>query len=501
MAQKTATAETTVRPPIVVVMGHIDHGKTKILDWYRQTKVVEQESGGITQHIGAYEVEHHGKRITFIDTPGHQAFSKMRSRGAKVADIAVLVVAADEGIKLQTKEAIEIIRSHELPFVVAINKVDKPEANPDRIKQQLAEENILVESYGGTVPSVEISAKTGQKMDDLLEVLLLLAELEDLEANHHKPAEGVVIEAHRDQRRGTTATLLIVEGKLMLGDFIVIGRSTEGVKILENFLGKPITEAISSSPVRITGLSETPMVGDAFRTFKTRAEAETFTATLPAETAVKAAAVTSEERRPIFNLIIKTDVVGSREVLEESLKKLESEIIGINIIRSDVGNINESDIKLAMATKLVTIVGFKVKMDLSVRELAERANVRMVMGNIIYEIFDEVKKKIEEMIPPEIRWISVGRLKVLKIFKKEGSKQIIGGRVEDGVMKKGVRIDILRFKEVIGAGTLTGLQKDKREVEEVGTGAECGLLVEAKPAIEEGDILQVFEEEIIKKTL
>jgi translation initiation factor IF-2 len=307
------------RPPIVVVMGHIDHGKTKILDWYRKTKVVEQESGGITQHIGAYEVEHAGRKITFIDTPGHEAFSKMRSRGANVADIAVLVVAADEGIKPQTKEAIDIIRENNLTFVVAINKIDKPEANIDRVKQQLAEENILVESYGGKVPSVQISAKTGENMDELLEVLLLLADLENLSADPQKPAEGVVIEAHLDSKRGITSTLLIRDGGLALGSTLVIGNSVESVKIFEDFLARPIEKAGPSSPVRVIGLAETPLVGDTFRAFGSKIEAEEFAKTVVREDKkprLKIGKTEKEGGKPIFNLIIKADVLGSKEALE-----------------------------------------------------------------------------------------------------------------------------------------------------------------------------------------
>lgn len=492
--------ETNTRPPIVVVMGHIDHGKTKILDWYRKTKVVEQESGGITQHIGAYEVTHKGKSITFIDTPGHEAFSKMRSRGARVADIAILVVAADEGVKPQTKEAIEIIQENNLPFVVALNKIDKPEANVERVKQQLAEQNILVESYGGKVPSVEISAKVGQNTDDLLEVLLLLAELEHLKRDPNKN-DGVVIEAHLDAKRGITSTLLVRNGSLAQGDILVIGKSIETIKILEDFMGKQITEAQTSSPVRVAGLSELPAVGDTFQKFPSKKEAEFFVKNIPEEVVAKSAAAVGEEGRPIFNIILKTDVSGSKEALEESLKKMENESIGINILKSDVGNINETDLKLASATKLVTVIGFKVKVDASARELAERGNIHIVQGDIIYEVLDQVKRKAEVLIPPIVTRKDLGKLKILKVFKKEGSKHIIGGRVEDGIAKKGARADIKHFKDVVGTGTIANLQQNKREADEVSRGLECGMLFEAKASVEEGDVLEIFEEEITQRTL
>ncbi len=506
MTKSQAITETNksenTRPSIVVVMGHIDHGKTKILDWYRKTKVVEQESGGITQHIGAYEVEHKGKKITFIDTPGHEAFSKMRSRGAVVADIAIVVVAADEGVKPQTKEAIQIVRQNNLPFIVAINKIDKPEANPDRVKQQLAEEQVLVESYGGKVPSVEISAKNGEHMDDLLEVILLMAELENIQTDAAKPAEGVVVEAHMDSQRGITTTLLLREGKLAKGNTLVIGRSVESTKILEDFLGKPIEEAKASSPVRLVGLSQLPQVGDTFKAFVEKKEAENFVSSLPPESKIPAVKFTAEEEeKPLFNLIIKADVAGSKEALEESLQKLASDYIRVNILKSEVGNINESDVKVALATKHVTIVGFKVKIDASARELAERGNIRIVIGEVIYEIIDEVKKQMQEMLPPIVTKINLGKARILKVFKKDGNKQIIGGKVEEGVIRKGSVIEIRRAKEIIGSGNIVGLQKEKREAEEVGKGAEFGMMADAKTAIQEGDFLEISQEEITKRTL
>lgn len=512
--QETKNEKVFIRPPIVVVMGHIDHGKTKILDWYRQTKVVEQESGGITQHIGAYEVEHKGRKITFIDTPGHEAFSKMRSRGANVADIAVLVVAADEGIKPQTKEAIDIIQKNNLTYVVAINKTDKPEANIDRIKQQLAEANILVESYGGKIPSVQISAKTGENMDDLLEVLLLLAELENLTAQPEKPGEGVVIEAHLDPKKGITSTLLLRDGGLKIGDTLVVGNSVETIKIFEDFLARPIEKAGPSSPVRIIGLAKTPLVGDTFRAFGSKDEAEEFAKTVVREDKkprLKLTKAEEEEGKPVFNLIIKADVLGSKEVLEESLKKIESSTIGLSILKSEVGNINETDIKSALATKLVTVIGFKVKVDASARELAERNNIRIVVGDVIYKVLDDVKGKMQEMIPPTVNRVDLGKAKILKIFsakggaasggKREGSKQVVGGRVEEGVIQKGAKIDIKRFREVVGTGTILELQRGKQPTDEVLKGSEFGVLADSKTQIQEGDVLEVYREEIVKITL
>lgn len=501
--EKQNSPKTMTRPPIVVVVGHIDHGKSKILETIRQTKMLEYEAGGITQHIGAYEVEHKGKKITFIDTPGHEAFSKLRSRGAKVADLAILVVAADEGVKPQTQEAIEIIRDNGIPFVVALNKIDKPEANPDRVKQELAKENVLVESYGGKVPSVEISAKTAKNMDELLEILLLLAELENLEYDPAKNAQGVVLEAHMDPQRGITATLLVHEGTLKKGAAAVIGEAVETIKILEDFRGKPRETAPPSSPALVAGLGKMPSAGDTFRAFTSKDEAENFASTLE-ETKKKFTGETALEpdaARPVFNIILKTDVVGSKEALGEAIQKIESESVGVKILRSEVGDINESDVKMAQATKLVTIVGFKVKIDSSVLETADKENIRIINGEVIYEVLDEIKRFMEELIPPEVKRQDLGTIKILKIFKKDGNKQIVGGRVEEGIIKKEALADIKRRQEVIGRGNISELQQNKSPKEIVEKGLECGILIDSQTAIEEGDVLEIFEETEIKKKL
>lgn len=497
-------SENKTRPPIVVVMGHIDHGKTKILDWYRKTKLVEEETGGITQHIGAYEVEHRGKKITFIDTPGHEAFSKIRSRGARAADIAILVVAADEGVKPQTKEAIEIIHKAKLPFTVAINKIDKPEANIERTKQQLAETGVLVEGYGGKIPAVEISAKNGQNMDELLEILLLLSELENLQTDDQKPATGVVIEVHPDPQRGTTATLLIQEGRLKKGDRIVIKGSLETVKMLEDFRGHPVEELGPSSPALVAGFSTKPDIGETFQTFSGKEEAENFIKNLPPAniiTAQREMAKTETNGRPIFNIILKADVSGSLEALEETIKKLDSETAGVNILKSGIGDVNESDAKVALATKLVTIVGFKVAVDSSARELAQNANIHIFQGEIIYNLLDEVRKGIEDLLPPIINKTTIGKARILKIFRKDGTKQIIGGRVEEGIIRKGALTEIRRLKETLGQGNIQQLQQNKQDVEEVRQGSEFGILIDSKTTIQENDWLDVIQEEITKRKL
>lgn len=490
------------RPPIVVVMGHVDHGKTTILDWYRKTKVAAGESGGITQHIGAYEFDYKDKKITFIDTPGHEAFSKMRSRGAKVADIAILVVAADDGVKPQTKESLNTILENSIPFVVAINKIDKNGANVERIKQELAKENVLVESYGGKIPSVEISAKTGDKMDELLETLLLVAELEGLVSEPNKPAEGVVVESHMNPQRGTTATLLVRDGTLKTGDVFVLGKSIETIKIFEDFLGKPIREAGPSSPVVVVGFALTPVVGDTFRVFSSTQEAEDYIKSLPPETeSSPAVSIDKDEGRPIFNIILKADVSGSQEALAESILKLQTDAVRIRIIRSEIGSINESDVKMAQATKLVTIVGFKVKIDSSAKELAEQGNINITTGDIIYELMDEVKKRMAKIIPPETKRTDLGRTRILKVFKKEGSRQIVGGRVESGIIKKGASFEIMRNKAVVGKGVVSELQRNKISADTVEKESEFGMLTDGKTIIEEGDTIIIFEEEIVKVIL
>ncbi|MFY9463227.1 MAG: translation initiation factor IF-2 [Candidatus Sungiibacteriota bacterium] len=494
------------RPPIVVVVGHIDHGKTTILDWYRKSKVTAGESGGITQHMGAYEVEHGGKKITFIDTPGHEAFPQIRVRGAKVADIGVLVVAADEGVKTQTREAIAVLREAEIPFVVALNKTDKADANEERVKQELAGEGVLVEGYGGQVPWVAVSAKTGAHMDELLETIGLLAELEGLESDPAIPAQGVVLEAEMNPRRGISATLLIRDGTLKKGDTLAIGCATETVKILENFLGKAIDTADPSSPARVAGLEHPPAVGEAFRAFASRAEAEAFIAGLAqdAEIAEQKGNSTAKELseteggRKVFNMIVKADVFGSLEALRDALVQLSGEQIVVRILWSDVGEIGEADVKRAAATRLVSIVGFRVGTAAASRELARAHKIKIITGDVIYELIDRVKETIVELIPAEVRRVDLGRLKVLKIFTKEKGKQIVGGRVTEGKIAKGARFDLVRMREIAGSGTIAGLERERKPADEVVLGFDCGLAIEGRGQIQEGDELAVYQEEAEK---
>jgi translation initiation factor IF-2 len=496
MKTKTAkphTPQHSARPPIVVVMGHIDHGKTSLLDYIRKTKVAEKEAGGITQGIGAYQIEQHGKKITFIDTPGHETFSAMRARGAHVADVAVLVVAADEGVKPQTEEAIKIIKATELPFVVAINKVDKSNADPNRVKQDLAGREVLVEGYGGTVPVVELSAKTGEGTETLLETILLLAELEELTMDISKPGTGVVIESHLDPRRGASATILIEDGAVKRGDFIVIGSQITPVRIFENFRGESINEANASDPIRITGFGKAPELGEQAQSFRTRSEAES--AKVVPATPGEVAEVS--QARNVVQIIVKADTRGSREAIEQSLLAIGSEELGNHILRSDVGDVTETDVKMAGASKNSFIIGFKVKVPPKVIELAERSGVVIIAKDIIYELLDAVKATMVAKAPFELVRVELGKAKILARFKEEKGKQIVGGKVESGLIRKGMRFDIIRNQIVFGKGKIMELQKERKATDEVPEGSEFGLLADADMSLAPGDTLAVYTEEKI----
>ncbi len=500
MPEKKETKENLVtRPPIVVVLGHVDHGKTAILDFIRKTKVTEQESGGITQHIGAYEIEHQGKKITFIDTPGHEAFSAMRGRGAKVADIAILVVAAEEGIKPQTKEAIAHLKKTGIPMVVAINKIDKPQADPAKVKRELQQNDVLVESMGGQTPSVEVSAKTGQGIPELLEVILLLAEMEKLKGDIKKPGEGVVIEAYLDSKRGPTATLLLRDGTLNKGD-IVATRSTVGkIKILENFQAKPQEQALPSTPCIVIGLDKVPQVGEKFEVYGDFDSAQKYVEKKEKKSGEGEVFVADEEKR-VLNLILKADVQGSIEAIEEVLKNLPQEKVILRFLKSEVGEIQEKDIKLAKDSK-ARVIGFRVKVNPIATKLAERENISVITFDIIYELAQGVRTLMEKRVAPEKVRTDLGKMKVLVIFLTEKNRQIIGGKMTEGEIKKGTQIEVWRRDEIIGRGRLINLQKNKRDIEKAVKGDECGILYEGDVKVEVGDVLQIYIEERKKSEL
>lgn len=497
--------ELTKRNPIVVVMGHIDHGKTTLLDYIRKTNVAEKESGGITQHIGAYEAilgskDGESGKITFIDTPGHEAFSKMRSRGARVADLAILVVAADDGVKPQTKEALEAIKSAGIPFIVALNKMDKPGANAEKTKKDLAENDALIEEWGGKIPLVPISAKTGEGVSELLEVLAIASDIEDLKADSQAKASGVVIESHLDSKRGNTATLIIQNGILRQGEYIVIGKSFSPVRIFEDFAGHTVKEALYGQPARVVGFNILPEVGLMFQTVDSKKEAEELIRQETAKTEPSFVRTESTAGETAFEIpvIIKADVAGSAEAIENEIKKLESEKLKIKILRSGAGPINEDDVKLASSSPDSIIVGFKVRLDKTVPELAERFKTAIKTFEIIYEITDWLREEIKNRLPEEIIEKELGRAKILKIFKQGAKDQIVGGRVLSGVVVSGKKFRIKRRANILGEGRIRELEQNKTRTPQVEEGKEFGVRLFSKLALAEGDEIEVIEEEKIK---
>lgn len=487
------------RPPIVVVLGHVDHGKSSLLETIKDLKITAKESGGITQHIGAYEVEHKEKKITFIDTPGHEAFSAMRFRGASVADIAILVIAAEESIKPQTKEAILHIQKAGLPLIVAINKIDKPEANPEKVKRDLAQLDILVESMGGGTPTAEVSAKTGKGIEDLLELIILMAEMENLRGDMEKLGEGVVIESYLDSQRGPTATLLLRDGVLKTGD-IIATRSVFGkIKMMQNFQGENIEKALPSMPIVVMGLAAVPQVGDKFKAHSDIKSAQEYVEKKERK-AEKREVLVIEEGKKVFNMILKTDVQGSAEAIIESLKDLPQEKVILRMLKSDVGDISENDVKLAVSGK-AKVIGFRVKLAPTVSVLAEREGVAIKTFEIIYELIQIVRQMMEKILEPEQVRTEIGSMKALIIFLSEGNRQIVGGKIVSGEARKGAQVEVLRKEEFMGKGRIINLQRNKKDVDKALKGDECGILFEGDAKIEQGDILRFFIEERRKGAL
>lgn len=500
------------KQPVIVLVGHIDHGKTSILDFIRKTHMAEKEVGGITQHIGAYEIERDGKKITFIDTPGHEAFSAMRARGAKVADIAILVVAADEGVKPQTKEAVLHIKKAQIPMIVAINKVDKPNILPGRIKDELSRHGVLVEERGGKIPSVEVSAKTGKGIADLLDLISLVTEMEDLKANISKQCQGVVIESYLDSKRGPTATLLLEKGVLSQKDIIGTPSCAGKIKRMEDFRGKKIEKALPGEPALVLGFEEVPVIGEEFRAFT---DLETAREKIKKREIEIPSLISIEPGQKILNLILKTDVLGSIEPIEEVLKTLpraagiapgdaRQERIFLRILKKDAGDVSLSDIKLAETGKAL-ILGFRVKTPASILEIAKRKNIKVLNFDLIYDLVEGMRSFIERILAPEVVRLDLGKLKTLVIFRTEKRRQIIGAKVLEGEIKKGVKIEVFRptspvpakrgeEEEKIGEGKVVGLQKEKRDIEKGTKGDEVGILYEGDSKIQEGDILMVYEE-------
>lgn len=479
------------RPPVVVVMGHVDHGKSSILEAIKDLKITAKESGGITQHIGAYEIEHQGKKITFIDTPGHEAFSAMRSRGAKVADIAILVVAAEESIKPQTKEAIEHIKKAGIPMIVALNKIDKPTADPEKVKRELLSCDVSVESMGGTIPAVEVSAKTKQGIDHLLEIILLIAEIEGLKADISKPAEGVVVESYIDSSRGPVATLIIESGILKIGENIGTASAFGKVKGLENFQGRALKEAGPAMPVIVLGFNDVPRVGEEVKVYLNLESYQKEVKKIE-KPDIKAFVLGPDQK--VLNIILKVDVFGSLEAIEEILKILPQEKTILRILKAEVGEVNDSDVRLAK-TANAKVIGFRVKASNSAKKVASKDKISIISFDIIYELAQAVRNLLEKTISSEIVRTDLGKAKILAVFKADKSRQVIGGKVIDGVIKRGAFAEVYRNEENVGKGKIVGLQQDKKDTDEVSKRSECGMLFEGNAKIEEGDILNAYIEE------
>lgn len=463
------------RAPVVAVVGHVDHGKTALLDYIRKTEVAAREAGGITQSIGAYEAEHEDKKITFIDTPGHEAFSKMRAHGASAADIAVLVVAADEGVKQQTKEALEILKATDTPFAVAITKTDKENANLEKVKGELMSEDVFLEGQGGDVSWQGVSAKTGEGVGELLELLLLMAEVAGLKYDPKKGARGFVIESQMDQRRGAVAHLIIKDGVLRQGESIRTTNSEGKVKILEDFLGRSAKELKPSSPASVIGFDELPACGDEFVSGDEELGGE------PAgqKPTPEADTAGGEGEKP--KAVLKADTQGSLEALTGLLKE------EVDIVEASVGDVVDNDAKFAKSTGAI-IVGFKVKTKKSAANLAEVHAIKIFISKVIYELLDSIK----EFKTKEKQEFAGGELEILATFSAGPNKQTVGGKVLKGSMRKGAALAIERGKEIVGKGRIKTLQLDKQDVEEVGPDNECGLVVETNTQIEKGDLLKII---------
>ncbi|WP_379967320.1 translation initiation factor IF-2 [Ectobacillus sp. sgz5001026] len=496
-------ADLVERPSVVTIMGHVDHGKTTLLDSIRHSKVTEGEAGGITQHIGAYQVDVHGKKITFLDTPGHAAFTTMRARGALVTDITILVVAADDGVMPQTIEAINHAKAAEVPIIVAVNKMDKPAANPDRVMQELTEYGLVPEAWGGDTIFVQLSARTGEGIDNLLEMILLVGEVEEWKANPNRLAIGTVIEAKLDKGKGPVATLLVQNGTLRIGDSIVVGSSHGRVRAMVNDIGRRVKEAGPSTPVELTGLNEVPQAGDRFIVFsdekKARQVGEARAQRALIEQRGDKAKVSLEDlfqqiqenEMKEINLIVKADVQGSVEALAGSLRKIEVEGVKVKIIHTGVGAISESDIILASASNAI-VIGFNVRPDVNAKRTAEVEHVDVRLHRIIYNAIEEIESAMKGMLDPEYEEKILGQAEVRQVFKVSKVGSIAGCYVTDGKITRDSSVRVIRDGIVIYEGQLDTLKRFKDDVKEVAQNYECGLTIEKYNDIKEGDVVEAF---------
>lgn len=502
---KEDLANLAERPPVVTILGHVDHGKTSLLDSIRNANVADREVGGITQHIGAYQVEHEGKKITFLDTPGHEAFTSIRSRGARVTDIAILVVAADDGIMPQTEEAIDHARAAEVPIVVAINKMDLPGADPERVKRQLSQHNLLVEDWGGDIISVPVSARTGEGIGDLLENIIILAEVSELKANPHRPASGVIIEAKLDRKRGPVATVLIQGGTLNVGDYVVAGTSWGRVKAIADDRGRATGDVVPGAPAEVLAFGSVPEAGDLMTVMpnertaravvqerdRARASQQSQVRALTLEEVVKQ--IDAGDIKEL-NLVLKADVQGSVEAVRQSLERLTDAEARVRILHAGSGNVTESDILLASASDAI-VVAFAVGEETGVERVAERMGVEVRHYNIIYQMIDDIGQALHGMLEPAFTDVVLGEAEIREIFPSRRSINIAGCRVVSGRMNRGASIRVLREGEILGDTSIASLRHFRDEVNEVTNGMDCGILLDEFNEFEVGDVLQAHRQE------
>ena len=498
------------RPPVVTIMGHVDHGKTTLLDTIRKSSVVDGEFGGITQHIGAYQVDVNGKKITFLDTPGHEAFTAMRARGAQVTDIVIIVVAADDGVMPQTREAVDHAKAAGVPIVVAVNKIDKPGANPDNIMNQMSELGLMPEEWGGDTVYCQISAKMKIGIEELLETLTVVAELSDLKANPNRYAYGSVVEGKLDRGRGPVATLLVQNGTLRTGDPIVVGTSYGRVRQMLNDRGQEITTAGPSTPVEVTGLNDVPVAGDKFMAFESekmarhvgeeraKAKQEKARATSSALSLDDLFSRIHEGEVQDLNIIVKSDVQGTAEAVKSSLEKIDVDGVKVNVIRSTVGGISESDVLLASASKAI-IYGFNVRPEANVRKKAEEEGVEIRLHNVIYKMVEEIEAAMKGMLAPEMQEVIIGQAEIRQVIKVSKVGSVAGCYVTDGVIKRDCGVRLIRDGIVVYEGKLGSLKRFQNDAKEVAQGYECGMTIENYNDIKENDIIEGFEMQEVKK--
>lgn len=499
----TNPPQLSMRPPIVVVLGHVDHGKSSLLEAIKNFKITAKESGGITQHIGAYEVEVKDRKITFIDTPGHEAFFTMRERGAKVADIALLVVDASQSVQTQTKEALGAIKKANIPMILVMNKMDLPTANPDKVIRDLSKIDILVESMGGQVPAVEVSAKEKTGIEELLDVILLLADVSHLPSETEAPVEGFVIESFMHPEQGPIANAIIQKGILRVKNIVATDSAYAKIKSLKNFQGEEITEALPSQPVTILGFDKVPSVGEQFTIKGSVKEAIAKIKTKEIKAKGNIRVIETNANKKIFNIILKGDVGGSLEAIKAMLSNIPQEKVMLRILKSEIGDISETDVALAKMAK-AEILGFRVTIDGSASKFLrneKEKSVRIKTFQVIYELIQEARKDMEKTLLSEIVRKEVGKLKTILVFFSEKNRQIVGGKISEGELRKGLKLDVVRNETKVGQGKIINLQRDKKDIDKLSKGSEAGILFEGNVKVEPGDILMAYVEEMQKDTL